>query len=240
MTKSKIILPRVFEDRSGKHSNQKGKPKLSYSQYTSYKDPLYQDDYYVQYFSGINLPSGEFAEFGSSCGEYIEDVANKVKEPRVGCLSEEDIKFLDESIDFPEGCVYEDEIIVDMGDICSEGYADRITYYEGNKISVRDYKTLNIKTKSEFYASEEYGQTSLYSFQKEREGYTIVNSEVFGLGRKGSSFNGTGNFKMRLSGDTIIIPTPYTTERGQAVVDSMLSVAKEISEDYKVFLKYFT
>jgi hypothetical protein len=234
-----VILPKTFEDRNNKRPECKGKPKLSYSQYTSYKDPEYQNQYYLQYFSGINLPSGEFALLGTGCGEFIEDTAIKAEPRRVGCLSSEDTSILDSIIDYPKGCVYEDEIIVDLVDFCLEGYSDRTWYKPNKEVSIRDYKTLNLDKKAEFYASDEYGQTTLYCFQKEREGYIIVGSEVFGIGRKGSSLEGKGNFKMRLSGDYKIIPTPYTKERGEKVIEDITKVAHQISDDYKIYLKYF-
>lgn len=238
--KNEIILPKVYEDRNKTNPQLIGKPKISYSQYTSYKDPLYKSAYYVQYFSGIQLPSGEFAEFGSACGEFIEDFANKADPVRIKNLSPEDIQILLDKVDFPENCVYEDEIAMDLGEICLEGYVDRTEYLDAKKVFIRDFKTLNIEKKAPFYASKEYGQTTLYCLHKERQGYEIVGSEVFGLGRKGTSFNGTGNFKMRLSGETVIIPTPYSTERGEAVVADILKVSKMISDDYKIYLKYFT
>lgn len=233
-----IILPKTFEDRNNKRPECKGKPKLSYSQYTSYKDPEYQNQYYIQYFSGIELKSGEFADFGSACGNFIEDTANGVT-PVVDLLSEEDIKILLE-LEYPKNCVYEDEIIVDLGGFCLEGYTDRTWYKENNEVEIRDYKTLNLDKKKDFYASDDYGQTALYSHQKEKEGYVVTKSEVCGLGRKGSSLSGTGNFKMRLSGQVEIIPTPYTKERGDKIVKDITKVVHQISDDYKIFLKYFT
>lgn len=238
--KNKIILPKVYEDRNKTNPQLIGKPKLSYSQYTSYKDPLYRHTYYVQYFSDIRLPSGEFALFGNGCGNFIADFAEKVDPVRIENLSTEDIQILLDKVDFPDNCIYEDEVAMDLGDICLEGYIDRTEYLEDKEVIIRDYKTLNIEKKSAFYASKEYGQTALYCLYKEQQGYKIVGSEVFGLGRKGTSFNGTGNFKMRLSGDTVIIPTPYSTERGEEVVADILKVANMISDDYKIYLKYFT
>jgi len=201
----KIILPRELD----------GKPKISYSQYSSYKDEEYQDQYYLQYFSNISLPSGEFAEFGTSCGQFIEDVGMGTTPPRTGCLSKEDVEIILDKITFHPNSVYEDKIIVDCGDYIIEGYADRIKYLDNREIEVEDFKTLNIDTKRKFYESEEYGQTALYSHQKEKEGYTVKRSFVTGLGRKGSSLDGTANFKMRLSGVVEEIETPYTKERGE-------------------------
>ena len=225
-----IILPKTLD----------GKPKLSYSQYSSYKDEEYQNQYYIQYFSGIDLPSGEFAEFGSSCGQFIEDVGTSKTPPRTGCLSKEDIEIILNNITFPPNCIYEDKVIVDCGDFFIEGYIDRTQYLAEKEIEIEDFKTLNLDKKKDFYASEEYGQTALYSYQKEKEGYKVVRSFVTGLGRKGSSLNGTGNFKMRLSGVVEQIETPYTEERGKKIIEDINSVVHQISNDYKIFLKYFS
>ena len=224
-----IILPRVLE----------GKAKISYSQYSSYKDSEYQDQYYIQYFSGISLPSGEFAEMGTSAGQFIEDVGMGTAHPRTGCLSKEDVEIILDKITFPPNCIYEDKIIVDCDDFYIEGYADRIKYLDNKEVEVEDFKTLNIDTKKKFYESEEYGQTALYSYQKEKEGYKVVRSFVTGLGRKGSSLDGKGNFKMRLSGVVEQIETPYTKERGEKVIEDITKVVHQISDEYKIFLKYF-
>lgn len=231
-------LPKKYKSRSGHYSELDGKPKLSYSQYNSYKDPEYQNDYYVQYFMDVKLPSGEFAEFGTGCGEYIEHKAKN--EIKTGCLSEEDVNILNDIIDFPENCVYEDEVALDLGDFVVEGYIDRSLYDLNNVIHIRDYKSLNIDKKSAYYASEEYGQTTLYCYFKEKQGFKIGISEVFGLGRKGTSLSGKGNFKMRLSGEYKIIPTPYTTERGEQVIADIRKVAKQISDEYTIYQKLFS
>jgi len=232
-----IFLPKTFDDRNNSRPECKDRPKISYSQYSSYSSEEYQDDYYVQYFSGIPLPSGDFALYGGNCGEFIEHYAKG--ETVQGILSAEDVEILKTKVDYPDNCVYEDEIIVDCGEFVVEGYADRTWYKENKQIEVRDYKTLNIDKKSDYYASEEYSQTALYCYQKEKEGYKVVNAEVFGLGRKGSSLSGSGNFKMRLSGETVIIPTPYTHERGEKTIEDIRKVVHQISDEYKIFLKYF-
>lgn len=217
-----------------------GKPKISYSQFSSYKDPDYQNQYYLQYFSGISLPSGEFAEMGTSTGQFIEDLGMGTNPPRKGCLSDEDVEVILNKITFPPNCAYEDEIIVDCGDFCIQGYADRIKYLDNKEVEVEDFKTLNLDKKADFYASEEYGQTALYSYQKEIEGYKVVRSFVTGIGRKGSSLSGTGNFKMRLSGEVKEIETPYTKERGEKTIKDITVVVKQISDEYKIFKKYFS
>lgn len=216
------------------------KPKISYSQYSSYKDPDYQNQYYLQYFSGISLPSGEFAEMGTSTGQFIEDLGMGTNPPRKGCLSDEDVEVILNKITFPPNCVYEDRIIVDCGDFFIEGYADRIKYLAEKEVEIEDFKTLNLDKKADFYASEEYAQTALYSYQKEIEGYKVVRSFVTGIGRKGSSLSGAGNFKMRLSGEVKEIETPYTKERGEKIIKDITVVVKQISDEYKIFKKYFS
>ena len=76
--------------------------------------------------------------------------------------------------------------------------------------------------------------------QKEKEGYKVIKSEVLGFGRKGSSLTGIGNFKMRLSGVVEEIPTPYTKERGEKIIEDITKVVHQISDDYKIYLKYFS
>jgi len=232
-----MLLPKKFEDRFGTHPEHKGKPKTSYSMCNSYEEEEYRDDVYIQYFLGIRLEGNDFSTFGSSCGEYIEHRAKG--ELRQGELSDDDIKILNEIIDYPDNCVYEDEVVLDFGDFVMEGYIDRTQYDLNNIVNIRDYKTLNISTKAEYYASEEYKQTTLYCYFKEQQGFKIGRSEVFGIGRKGSSLNGKGNFKMRLSGEHIIIPTHYSKERAEKAIKDIKETTQKISNDYSIFLKYF-
>lgn len=232
-----MILPKTFTCRSGNYKHLNGKPKLSYSQYNSYNDPEYKLEYYLQYFMGIKVAGNDFSEFGTSVGEYIEHKA--IGEVKTGHLSESDISVLDTVVDYPDNSVYEDEVALDLGDFVVEGYIDRSHYDLNNVIHIRDYKSGNLDTKAEYYASEEYKQTTVYCYFKVGQGFKIGNSEVFMLGRKGNSLEGKGNFKMRLSGDYKIIPTPYSTERGEEAVKSLRDTAKNISEDFEIYLKYF-
>jgi len=151
-----IILPRTLDE----------KPKLSYSQYSSYKDEEYQNQYYIQYFSGVDLPSGEFAEFGTSCGQFIEDIGTGVTPPRTGCLAKEDVEIILNNITFPPNCVYEDKIIVDCGDFCIEGYIDRTQYLAEKEIEIEDFKTLNLDKKKDFYSSDTSIKLSYASSKK--------------------------------------------------------------------------
>jgi len=236
MGKIKLELPKKYEDRNNKFPEHKGKEKISWSQHTSYSDPEYQNDYYVQYFSEINLGGNVFSDFGGYCGTKIEH--NALGREYETPLLQSDLEILKTKVDYPDNCVYEDEICVDLGNgVVCEGYIDR-TWYKEDGVEIRDYKTLNLD-KKEKYQSEDYGQTTLYCHAKEEKGHKILNSEVFGLGRKGLSFEGEGNYRIRLSGETEIIPTPYSKERAKKVLEDLRKTSENISEDYRIFNKYF-
>lgn len=234
-----MILPRTYEDPHGKYPQHKGKAKLSYSQYTSWKDEQYQPQYIVQYFSGIKLPDGIWAEYGKNVGEFIEHYAQKLKHPEYTMLSDEDKEFL-RTLDYPENCTYEDEIVFDCGAFVVQGFTDRTELFECNSVGTRDYKTGNLLKKKEFYASDEYGQTTLYCHQKVKEGHAIKYSEVMLLGRKGNNMTIKGKFHpIRLSGEKEIIPTEYSEERAEALIEDIKKTAKEIEYCFKTYLKYF-
>lgn len=240
MKKEGIILPRTFEGRSGKYEQHKGKPKLSYSQHTSWKDPEYNADYIVQYFSGVKLPDGIWATFGGEVGTFIEYKAQNWTMPEFFMLSEADKAFL-ETLEYPENCVYEDEICVDMGDFVIEGYTDRTQLLGEKKLGIRDYKTGNKDKKKDFYESDEFAQTTLYCHQKVIEGFEIAYSEVMLLGRKGNNMTTKNGFQaIRLSGEFEQIPTPFSEERAERILSDMRKSAQEISDLYKIYLKYFT
>lgn len=232
-----IELPKKYNTENPKYQHHNGKNKISHSQYTSYKDEKYRPDYYVQYFSGIDLGGNIFSEFGGFCGETIQHIGEKKELPKTS-LSENCIEIL-KSLEYPDNCVYEEEIVVDLGDnLTVQGFIDRIHYQEDG-VEITDFKTLNLDSdKKDYYASEEYGQTTLYAYQKEQEGFNILNSQVIGLGRKGNSWD--GKYPMKLSGRIEVIPTPYSKERAEKVLNDIKETAKKISEDYRIFKKYFS
>lgn len=239
MTKQEIILPKVYENDAGKYPQHEGKYKTSYSQLTSYEDPLYQGDYYLQYFLGIDLGGNDFSLFGNKVGDYISHFAEgKDTKEFMDVLSKEDIKLIRRIVDFPENCEYEDEICADFGNWVVQGFIDRACY-ENGVIHIRDFKTLNLEKKADYYASPEYRQTTLYCWAKEKEGYKIGSSDVLGLGRKGTTINGENNWRMRLSGDSKVIPTPYSKERAEEMKQWVTNIVENISDDYKTYLKLF-
>lgn len=232
-----IILPKIYNNEGGKYPQYKGKYKLSYSQYTSWRDIKYRDSYILQYFFGVQVksPFEIFATYGTHCGEYIETKGGKVGD----LLSTADKTILD-SLEYPKNSTYEDEIVFPVKDTKGEilfviqGFIDRAEYLGDNKVGILDYKTGNADKKVEEYGSLSYGQTTLYALCKETEGYSVEYSKVVLLGRKG---NGRVGHPLRLDGQVIDINTPYSKERADNVIKDMTKVAREISDYYKVLLK---
>lgn len=233
MTKTKIELPKVYENENGNYPQYLGRPKLSYSQYTSFKDDLYRGRYISNYFMGIPDPGNIFSDYGGKCGEYLE-------KQDISDLSEFDREVLD-SIHTPENSRFEVEVVVDMlpltgVDFVMQGFIDRESKTD-HGLYIIDFKTGNHTDKAEYYASEEYGQTTLYSFVRESEGEEIAYSGVILFERKG---NGMEKYPLRLSGEVKEIETPYSKERAMKLFDDIAKVTVEISDYYKLYKKYFT
>lgn len=222
-----IILPKTYKnDSSGRYPEHVGKPKISYSQYTSWKDEKYRDEYIRHYFFGGPRSTNQFAEFGSACGKYFED-----QTVDSNWLSEDDVKVL-QKLHRPENAKYEVEIVIDMEEYCIQGFIDQ--EYEEDGLIVNDLKSGNINTKVKFYGGQNYQQTTLYSHARHLEGQQIKYSGVTLLGRKG---DGGRWGKLRLSGDIEKIPTPYTNERAQVALKDVTKEVYAISDLYKIYLK---
>lgn len=219
-------LPRIYKAALPKFEKYNGKPKLSYSQITSFKDPLYRSQYILGYFFGIQDPGNIYAFFGGEVGEYIETNGEKV-----GPMLDEGTRQVLDNLERPEGSEHEVEIVVDRGDYVIQGFIDRIYPVEGG-VEVLDFKTGNIDKKATFYGSQDYQQTTLYSYAIEQEGHPVKKSFVKLLGRKGNNMGGN---MLRLSGDIKDIPTPYSPERAEIFLAKTDKIAKEISDLYEVY-----
>lgn len=234
------MLPKIFKNTTGnpEFDQHNGKFYISYSQLTSYLDETYWMEYFTQYFSGIKSESGEFAEFGTIIGQTIEQLGQNQEVTTE--ISREDLEIIKATFNFEGDNKYEDTCIIDFGDFILIGYADKVGYFHEEKaVEVLDVKTLNLDKKADYYASKDYRQTTLYSYYFETKGYKIKDSFVLGYGRKGSSLDGQGNFKMRLSGDVKKIPTPYSKERAEEALKYVRETAKKISEDWKIYQRLF-
>ena len=233
-------LPSKYENRSGRPEFEKyvGRPKLSYSAYNSFKEPAYKGEFFGVYFLGAPRTGTIFTEYGSAVGAYQE-----TGEPQE-YLSQSDKDILDTKIGRPKGAIYEKELIIDRGEYIIQCFVDRILEVDGG-LEVIDFKTGAIDKKKADYESPEYQQTTLYSYGLSQLGYKIKYSGVKLADRKGNTLDTNAFSKkgdplwLRLTGEVIDIPTPYSEERAKKFLESFDKTAKEIEEYYKVYLKYF-
>lgn len=226
MTKQKeyLNLPRT------KEIDGKVYPYISYSQYSSFNETSDEFRYQMilQYIFGIKIPSRfqVFATYGNHCGEYIETQGEK----RGELLSDADCKILDDLMkDFPKESEYEREVWIDRGNYFVLGYEDRWEPIGKKYCDVEDFKTGNIDKKGAFYASEKYGQTTLYGSAEETKGIKVRNSFVTMLDRKGNPMSDTNPTKLYLSGRIEQIPTPYSKERAEKVLKSIDETAVRLA-----------
>lgn len=241
-----MILPKkykIYESTPEKFHKYEGVPKGSYSQVDSFNDPLYRPGYMIQYFMECTYVSAgqPFANFGSAAGEFLESRGMGLNNPPSALLDEFSINVL-ENIPIELGSEFEYETVIPFYNedgslrFTFQGFIDKAVLNEENKTAeVEDYKTGNVDKKIAKYASQEYRQTTLYSYYlASEEGYEITKSSVLLLGRKG---NGLPKYPMRLSGENIPIPTPYSEERAKEALEWVEKGMEEIEKYYKVYLK---
>lgn len=240
---SKFELPRVYEigkNTPEKYHKHAGKPKISYSQYTNWNDLEYHNEYIKQYFLGIPSVDNVFNLFGGEVGEFIEAIGTNIDYKKDTLYLEDADRDILRELDYPDNSVYEDEIVIDRGDYVIQGFTDRTEYVTPKIVGIRDYKTGNADKKAEFYASDDYGQTTLYAYAKEEEGHEIGYSQVYLLSRKGNNMMyKSGLSRVRLEGKNKIIDTPYSRKRAEKLLKDIDRTVKEISNTYKVYKNYF-
>lgn len=238
-----INLPKKYEYIEGvsrpEYKKFNGYNKVSYSQWTSFKD--YKEGYIQDYILKLGTgESGMFANFGSACGDYL----NPYDVGEYEMLSTNDIEILDSlKNEHPKNAEFEYEIIIDLEPFglertCVQAFTDRQWIVEG-KTNINDYKTLTIKTKRAFYESEEYMQLSVYGYGLEELGRVIGESYVTGLGRSGNTTKKEDKNVLRLSGEIVIIPKPYEREKAVKVMQKIADDCILISEYLEIYNKYF-
>jgi hypothetical protein len=234
-TNEKIILPKVYEiyeNTPVEYHKYAGKPKVSYSQLTSFSDMQYQIDYIRQYFYGISKPSGIWADFGKAVGEYLE---TSIADPK--WLKKTDVDVLNK-INRPSNAIYEGEIVIDFGSFVMQGFIDQEFITEDlGKLNLFDFKTGNVKTKVDFYGGKDYKQVPLYCYERTMKGYEMGETGVQLIGRLG---NGNENYhNLRLSGDIVYIPIPFVlnSKRTEECLNWVIHTTKQISDLYQIFLR---
>lgn len=225
---SDLILPRKYKNDDGNYPQHLGKPKLSYSQYSSWTDPLYEKDYIRSYFMGHWDAGNIYTRFGSACGKYFEDLSIDRTQ-----LSVSDVEIL-KNLERPSNARYEVEVLIDRGWYVIQGFIDQETEISDNVVQIKDLKTGNIIKRKKTYSSSKYQQTTLYSYQREVEGKIIDYSGVTLLGRAGT---GTKNAPLRLTGEIELISTPYSLQRAEQFLLEVDIVAEQIAEEFYLFNK---
>lgn len=250
----KVDLPKKYEYIEGvsrpEYKKYNGWNKISHSQATSFSDEDdegYRGGYIAKYIMGLPDEGNVFAEFGSSCGDYLNIQDQRVDE----YLDDEDKAVLDPLIkEHPEGAEFEFEILIDLEPFglekaCLQGFTDRQHLKDG-LVDVNDYKTLNLDKKKDYYASDKYKQTQIYGYGLEELGYKVGRTYVTGLGRKGNQLdktalhlNGTTNMGIRLSGEVEIIDNPYDRKKAENAIKEIVETCLTIHEYKKVYEKIF-
>ena len=277
MKHKKIVLPKIYNNEGGNYPQFVGRPKISYSQSTSYVSDSYLGDYIAGYFMNLNTGTNDFAEYGSAVGTYLEFKGqNKIEELKelvrrgnlnkdsegkpfekvedkivvykrgeyevdhFKWLSENDLNILN-NIELPQTSAYEFEIVIDLlpitgVDVVMQGFIDRLTYNKDKSVDVIDYKTGNIKTKVDYYSSEQYYQTRIYAYAMEQLGFTLNYCGVELLSRKG---NGMKKYPLKLEDKIEKINTPYNKVQVELKLKEIAKTAVEISDMYAVYNKFF-
>ena len=172
---------------------------------------------------------------GNSCN-YSDNklVYDKVTDVLFVLEFQEDRKIL-EGLELPENSIYEDLIVIDLGDFVIECFMYRGTYLDGNRVKIVDYKTGSIVKKSSFYSSKDYKQTGVYAYAKDIEGYSVVDCGVIMLDRAG---NNSPKSPIRLTGKVEYIETPYNKKEIENFLNKdVRKIAKEISNYYSKYLE---
>ncbi len=236
-----LQLPSKYDYKEGisrpEHEKFHGRPKLSYSAYGSFNEPAYKGEFFGTYFLKAPRTGTIFTEFGSAVGGFME-----TEEPQ-DLLSKFDMETLLNKIGRPKGAEYEREIIIDRGSYIIQGFIDRVEYVRINGamggVEVIDFKTGAIDKKAKDYASGDYQQTTMYAYALEQLGYDIAYSGVKLADRKGNTLEAGNKNVLRLTGEVMDIPTPYSTERAEKFLTKFDKTAKEIEAYWKVYQKYF-
>ena len=204
-------------------------PYMSYSQYTSFNEiGEFHYQMVLNYLFGIKLESrfGAYAEYGTACGEHIEDKSRK-DHPM---LNSKDKGILGKYIDgLPEHCQYEREIWLERKGYFILGYEDVFIEDQGDGVEVIDAKTGSIVKKGPFYASDKYGQTNLYAyFEDTVKKNKIKDCKVIMFDRVGNAMKEDPD-ELHLSGQVKDIPTPYSRERAEKVLAKMDATAVKLA-----------
>ena len=211
--KQPIVLPKTDEET--------GKPYLSYSQHSKWKSK--PKDYIRQYFLGEAFTGNAYTEFGSKVGEALEN--NDFSE-----FSKKEKKILKKVRRLDE---FERKIILDFEKFQVIGYIDS---NDKKCVELIDYKTGGNKKEDE-YIKGEYDQLAIYAaaIWQETE-KKPEKASVWFIRRGGNAFQGEDLFVDKE--DPIVIDKDISEARIKKACNDVLKSAREISDHYKVVLKF--
>jgi hypothetical protein len=233
-----LILPSIYKEREDNPVPERfkkfiGRPAMSYSTYTAFIEEGYRGEWLGNKF--LNTPREDtiFTLFGSSVGNYQE---TKIAQPY---LTQFDMSVLDKENPANPEAEYEREVVIDRGSYILYGFVDRLIGVEEKVVELVDFKTGSIDKKAKEYASEDYNQTTMYSYALEEEGFKINSSGVILFDRKGNTLEEGNKNVLRLTGEIEYINTPYSRERAEKFLLKVDETAKKIEEYYKLYQKIF-
>jgi hypothetical protein len=172
---------------------------------------------------GIKLPSSPYAEFGTSIG-----VARETGDYSIFNIETKEIL---DNIARQDDCIYEREILLDMGEFVVQGFIDELTPTSTEQEYVIVDNKTGGKGKDADYKSKDYLQTVIYRMALEQEGVKVVDTQIRFFLRLGSHFKPP----LRLDGTVFMIPIEYNEERVEYAKAKLRRIASEISELYEVF-----
>jgi hypothetical protein len=233
-----LDLPSIYKERKDKPVPERfkkyiGRPAISYSTYSAFKEEGYRGEWLANKFLGIPSEGSIFTEFGGAVGLYQETGEQQVY------LSTSDMQVLDKEIPANPLAEYEREVVIDRGSYICYGFIDRVLGVESGVVDIVDFKTGAIDKKAKEYASDDYQQTTVYAYALEQEGFKINSSSVVLFDRKGNTLEQGNKNVLRLTGEIEFIPTPYSKERAEKFLLEMDKTAKKIEEYWKLYQKIF-
>lgn len=204
-----------------------GRYYISYSSSSSWQNPQYRPQFIRQKFMGYPYTENEYSALGNFVGESVQ--FGEIQPNDYDFQGVENIA----KIERPEGAEYERMVILDFGDYVFIGFIDCYTEKD-NVANVLDYKTGG-KGKEKEYKKASYTQVVLYAYSLEQEGKKIGDTGVLFLERSGSHINPP----LKLTDKQVKIPLEYNKRRVNYALNKLQQSVFEISETYKVYLKYF-
>ncbi len=211
--------------------NKKGKPTISYSQYSLFKslssfnlkDEGYKE-YVVKYFLGYKFADKGWAEFGNDVEDYI------CKREKSEKFKEEEKKVLNKIE--PLG-IFQDKFEIDFGDFTLNGIIDDRAE-DWSKII--DYKTCSLKSLQQ-YKTDDYTQMDFYAMKAIEVTGNIPEMEVCAVERLGNCYYEGGREVLTVGENIWRVDRCTTQERLELLKEDLFLVVYQISELYKVFLK---